>query len=239
MIRSLAITNLAVIESVSVHFEQAFNVLTGETGAGKSMLVGAVGLLIGGRASADLVRTGAELATIEAVFEAADGRTVVVRREVSAQGRSRAFVDGQLTTSAALRPLVVAVHRAARTARAPAAARSPDPSSARRCLGRPRCRRRRPCATGGKRSRRRSGPSNGRRWTRASGRPGSSWSSSTWPNWARRSWSRVRTRSLAQTRDVLRHAEPADRAVPRILRPALRRRGRGAREARAGLEAGE
>ncbi len=106
MIRSLAITNLAVIESVSVHFEQAFNVLTGETGAGKSMLVGAVGLLIGGRASADLVRTGAELATIEAVFEAADGRTVAVRREVSAQGRSRAFVDGQLTTSAALRPLV-------------------------------------------------------------------------------------------------------------------------------------
>ena len=106
MIRSLAITNLAVIESVSVHFEQAFNVLTGETGAGKSMLVGAVGLLIGGRASADLVRTGAELATIEAVFESADRRTVVVRREVSAQGRSRAFVDGQLTTSAALRPLV-------------------------------------------------------------------------------------------------------------------------------------
>ena len=113
-----------MIESVSFDFEQAFNVLTGETGAGKSMLVGAVGLLLGGRASADLVRTGDELATIEAVFEAADGRTVVVRREISAQGRSRAFVDGQLTTSAALRPLVVAVRRAARPARAPAPARS-------------------------------------------------------------------------------------------------------------------
>ena len=58
MIRYLAITNLAVIESVSVEFEQSFNVLTGETGAGKSMLVGAVGLLLGGRASQDLVRTG-------------------------------------------------------------------------------------------------------------------------------------------------------------------------------------
>jgi DNA repair protein RecN (Recombination protein N) len=106
MIRSLAITNLAVIESVAVDFEPAFNVLTGETGAGKSMLVGAVGLLLGGRASADLVRTGEDLATIEAVFDGPDGRRVVIRREVSAQGRSRAFVDGQLTTSTALRPLV-------------------------------------------------------------------------------------------------------------------------------------
>ena len=58
MIRYLAINNLAVIESASVEFEQSFNVLTGETGAGKSMLVGAVGLLLGGRASSDLVRTG-------------------------------------------------------------------------------------------------------------------------------------------------------------------------------------
>ena len=58
MIRYLAIRNLAVIESVSVEFEQSFNVLTGETGAGKSILVEAVGLLLGGRASQDLVRTG-------------------------------------------------------------------------------------------------------------------------------------------------------------------------------------
>jgi len=106
MLRYLAISNLAVIESVSVEFEHSFNVLTGETGAGKSMLVGAVGLLLGGRASPDLVRTGEDVATVEAVFEAGDGREVVVRREVTAQGRSRAFVDGQLTTSAALRPIV-------------------------------------------------------------------------------------------------------------------------------------
>ncbi len=69
MIRYLAISNLAVIESVSVEFEQSFNVLTGETGAGKSMLVGAVGLLLGGRASEDLVRTGEDVATVEAIFE--------------------------------------------------------------------------------------------------------------------------------------------------------------------------
>jgi DNA repair protein RecN (Recombination protein N) len=106
MIRYLAISNLAVIESVSVEFEQSFNVITGETGAGKSMLVGAVGLLLGGRASPDLVRTGEDVATVEAIFEAADGREVIVRREVTAHGRSRAFVDGQLTTSSALRPIV-------------------------------------------------------------------------------------------------------------------------------------
>ena len=106
MIRYLAIKNLAVIESASIEFEHSFNVLTGETGAGKSMLVGAVSLLLGGRASSDLVRTGEDLATIEAQFDTADGRDVVVRREITAQGRSRAFIDGQLANAAALRTLV-------------------------------------------------------------------------------------------------------------------------------------
>ncbi len=106
MIRYLAIRNLAVIESASIEFEQSFNVLTGETGAGKSMLVGAVGLLLGGRASSDLVRTGEDAATVEAQLETADGRHVVVRREITAQGRSRAFIDGQLVNAATLRALV-------------------------------------------------------------------------------------------------------------------------------------
>ena len=106
MIRYLAIKNLAVIESASIEFEHSFNVLTGETGAGKSMLVGAVGLLLGGRASPDLVRTGEDLATIEAQFNTPDGRDLVVRREITSQGRSRAFIDGQLASAAALRSLV-------------------------------------------------------------------------------------------------------------------------------------
>ncbi len=106
MIRYLAIRNLAVIESASIEFEQSFNVLTGETGAGKSMLVGAVGLLLGGRASSDLVRTGEDAATVEAQLETTEGREVVVRREITAQGRSRAFIDGQLVNAASLRALV-------------------------------------------------------------------------------------------------------------------------------------
>jgi DNA repair protein RecN (Recombination protein N) len=104
VIRYLAIRNLAVIESVAVEFEQSFNILTGETGAGKSILVEAVGLLLGGRASQDLVRTGEDLATVEAIFEDA-GQEIVVRREITAQGRSRAFISGALATAGALKDL--------------------------------------------------------------------------------------------------------------------------------------
>ena len=104
MIRYLAIRNLAVIESVAVEFEHSFNILTGETGAGKSILVEAVGLLLGGRASQDLVRTGEDVATVEAIFEDR-GEEIVVRREITAQGRSRAFISGALATAGALKDL--------------------------------------------------------------------------------------------------------------------------------------
>jgi DNA repair protein RecN (Recombination protein N) len=119
MLRFLRIRNLAVIEAVEVEFEPGFNVLTGETGAGKSILVEAVGLLLGARASPDLVRTGEAQATIEAIFVHRDasaddaglttrgygGNELVVRREITAQGRSRSFINGALATAAALRDL--------------------------------------------------------------------------------------------------------------------------------------
>src|SRR5215211_7632275 len=105
MLRFLRIRNLAVIEAVEVEFEPGFNVLTGETGAGKSILVEAVGLLLGARASADLVRTGETQATIEAIFEQAPGGELIVRRELTSQGRSRSFINGALATAAALRDL--------------------------------------------------------------------------------------------------------------------------------------
>jgi DNA repair protein RecN (Recombination protein N) len=103
MLRFLSINNLAGIDRLELEFGPGLNVLTGETGAGKSILVGAVGLLVGGRASAELVRTGAEAATVQAVFEKPDGGELIVRREISAQGRSRAFVDAAIVTSTALR----------------------------------------------------------------------------------------------------------------------------------------
>jgi DNA repair protein RecN (Recombination protein N) len=104
MLRFLRIRNLAVIEAVEVEFEPGFNVLTGETGAGKSIVVEAVGLLLGARSSADLVRTGESHAVIEAIFEH-DGKETIVRRELTNQGRSRSFIGGALATAAALREL--------------------------------------------------------------------------------------------------------------------------------------
>ena len=109
MLRFLGVRNLAVIERLEVEFESGVNVLTGETGAGKSIIVQAVDLLVGSRASADLVRTGEDTATVQAVFERADGRETIVRREISAQGRSRAFIDDALATTSALRDLGAAL----------------------------------------------------------------------------------------------------------------------------------
>jgi DNA repair protein RecN (Recombination protein N) len=105
MLRFLFIRNLAVIEEVQVDFDAGLSVLTGETGAGKSILVEAVGLLLGGRASPELVRTGEDSAVVQAMFDGEDGEDLLVRREVTAQGRSRAFVNGALVTAGALREL--------------------------------------------------------------------------------------------------------------------------------------
>lgn len=104
MLRFLAIKRLAVIDAAEVEFDAGFNVLSGETGAGKSILVEAVGLLLGGRASGDLVRTGEDTAIIEAVFEIG-AEELLVRREITAQGRSRAFINGELSTAGALKDL--------------------------------------------------------------------------------------------------------------------------------------
>jgi DNA repair protein RecN (Recombination protein N) len=106
MLRLLRIRNLAVIDAVEVEFGPGLNVLTGETGAGKSILVDAVGLLLGARATADLVRTGETQATVEAVFQQPDCSELVIRREITNQGRSRAYLDGHPATVAVLRASV-------------------------------------------------------------------------------------------------------------------------------------
>ena len=103
MIRFLNIKHLAVIDTLEMELEPGLTILTGETGAGKSILIEALGLLLGERASAELVRTGESGAMVQAVFEHEDGSNTIVRREISAQGRSRGFIDDNLVTVAALR----------------------------------------------------------------------------------------------------------------------------------------
>ncbi|MCH7575889.1 MAG: DNA repair protein RecN [Candidatus Marinimicrobia bacterium] len=92
MIKRLSIRNLAIIRELDVFFGPQLNMITGETGAGKSVLIGAVSLLLGGRAGHDLVRSGADMAVIEGEFINKDA-TWVVRRLIKPGGASRAFVD--------------------------------------------------------------------------------------------------------------------------------------------------
>ena len=105
MIRFLSVKNLAVVEELEMEFQAGLTVITGETGAGKSIILGAFGLLVGSRASADLIRTGAQKATVQAAAEGDDGQEVILRRDVTSQGRSRAFIDDKLATVGALQQL--------------------------------------------------------------------------------------------------------------------------------------
>ena len=118
MLTELRIRNLAVIESVTLPVAPGFNVLSGETGAGKSIIVGALGLLLGERSSADVVRGGADRAVVEGVFDATGNRPLaamleergieaedgllVLRREVGAGGKSRAWINDVTVTTTAL-----------------------------------------------------------------------------------------------------------------------------------------
>lgn len=120
MITELTIRNLAVIEQITVSFRNGFSVLTGETGAGKSIIIDALGLIAGGRGSAELVRYGCDKAEIEAQFdipaghpaygvlaklgiEAANDEHLIVRRDMTAQGKSTSRINGQLVNLAMLR----------------------------------------------------------------------------------------------------------------------------------------
>ena len=118
MLTELRIRNFAIIESLSLPLARGFNVLSGETGAGKSIIVGALGLLLGERASVELIRTGADRATVEGVFDVADRpeiavlldergidaeeSLVVLKREIAAAGRTRAWVNGTTVSAAIL-----------------------------------------------------------------------------------------------------------------------------------------
>jgi DNA repair protein RecN (Recombination protein N) len=127
MLRTLRVSDLAIIDEIELLFEPGFNVLTGETGAGKSILLHALDVALGGRPDADLVRGGAEEAVVEALFtgippaaweqlESAGVRRsesdeLVVRRVIAAGGRSRAYVNGSLANLALLRDLAQHVVR--------------------------------------------------------------------------------------------------------------------------------
>lgn len=119
MLTELRIRNFAIIDALTLPLASGFNVLTGETGAGKSIIVGALGFLLGERGTTDLIRTGAEKASVEGIFDASGDRellalldargvdvedpmTLVLRREIVSSGRTRAWINSATTTAAVL-----------------------------------------------------------------------------------------------------------------------------------------
>jgi DNA repair protein RecN (Recombination protein N) len=132
MLTLLNISNIALIDELRVEFEPALNLLTGETGSGKSIIVDALGLLIGGRFTSDLLKAGAARGSIEGLFSVArnpelesllesagiaiedrDAHEIIIRRELAANGRNKIFINHQLATQALLRdlrPFLVDIH---------------------------------------------------------------------------------------------------------------------------------
>ena len=124
MLLELRVENYAVIDSLAVEFAPGLNLLTGETGAGKSILIDALSLLLGDKASTDMIRHGAEKAVVSGVFEAdekqlrrvleengiePEGAQIIVKREIAAGGKGRVFVNNQPATVALLRALAPAL----------------------------------------------------------------------------------------------------------------------------------
>lgn len=120
MLKSLFIQNYALIDTLDIRFEPGFSVITGETGAGKSIILGAIGLLLGQRADSKAIKNGAPKCVIEATFDLSaygmedfftrndlefDGKECIVRREITAAGKSRAFINDTPASVAQLKEL--------------------------------------------------------------------------------------------------------------------------------------
>jgi DNA repair protein RecN (Recombination protein N) len=123
VLAELRLENYAVIDNVAIEFAPGLNLLTGETGAGKSILIDALGLLLGEKASSDVIRTGAERAVVAAVFESdgaaarsiegiletngldAENGSLILRREIAPGGKGRVFINNQPATVAVLRQI--------------------------------------------------------------------------------------------------------------------------------------
>jgi DNA repair protein RecN (Recombination protein N) len=123
VLAELRLENYAVIDNVVIGFESGLNLLTGETGAGKSILIDALGLLLGEKASSDVIRTGAERAVVAAVFESdgaaarsiesiletngldAENGSLILRREIAPGGKGRVFINNQPATVAVLKQI--------------------------------------------------------------------------------------------------------------------------------------
>lgn len=125
MLKRLRVQNFAIIDEVAIEFGPGLNIISGETGAGKSILMDALALILGGRASSDLIRAGAEEASVEALFEVPEGtdtlaaldshgfpieeEELIVRRIVHRSGKNRIFVNGAMASLSALQSVTASL----------------------------------------------------------------------------------------------------------------------------------
>lgn len=105
MLKSLAVSNYALIENLEIDFPEGFIIITGETGAGKSILMGAIALLFGGRADLSVIKNKEKNCVVEALFELEAGKEITLRRVLSPNGKSRSFVDDEPVSAATLKEL--------------------------------------------------------------------------------------------------------------------------------------
>ena len=143
MLRQLTIKNFAIVDSITMEFGPGFNVLTGETGAGKSLIVDALYFLLGDRISADMLRAGEERALVEALFQVpikgsaakklaewgigvSNGEILIKREFTRSSGKTRSFVNGEMATASMIAELGSNPYRTWRCQ-----------GEARSCLGRP------------------------------------------------------------------------------------------------------
>lgn len=96
MIKSLRIQNLATIEDIELQFQSGFSILTGETGTGKSIIIGGLKLILGGKGSTDIIRTGMKETSIEAIFQADAHEDILIHRKISEHGPGKGYLNGTL-----------------------------------------------------------------------------------------------------------------------------------------------
>lgn len=104
LLGQLHIKNIGIIDDITINFEDGFNVMTGETGAGKSLIIGSIAAVTGSRVSKDILKTGAESALIEAYFFEKD-RDIILSREIFANGRNICKIDGQMAPLSVLKEI--------------------------------------------------------------------------------------------------------------------------------------
>jgi len=105
MLKALAVSNYALIENLEIEFPEGFVIITGETGAGKSILMGAISLLFGGRADLSVMKDKEKNCVVEAIFEDVTGEEITLRRVLSPSGKSRSFVNDEPVSAATLKDL--------------------------------------------------------------------------------------------------------------------------------------